>query len=268
VHSRFALLATTAVIACGSPPSRMSVGPAGGLVSSPDDVMTLVLWPGALGDYVEFEIAEASDAPESFGPAYRITPNPTLGIDAEIILRGDLPDPTNLARVGAIDEDGGDWKPLPLDSRGINTSDDTVRGHDDRIALYYAMLDEGGDVGTTTETTETTDTGDPTGPPVSFAADVQPIFDANCIIAGCHGPGPAGDLSLDVDAYENIVGVQAIISGQYTRVICGDSANSLLMNKLDYTIDATQGLPMPTGGQLPEDVRDVVRAWIDQDCPP
>lgn len=249
----------------------MSVGPAGGLVSSQDDAFTLVLWPGALGEYVEFEIAQASDAPESFGPAYRITPNPTLGIDAEIILRGDLPEPTNLARVGAIDEDGGDWKPLPLDPRGINTNDDTVRGHDDRVALYYAMLDEGGDVGTTTDTTtETSDTGDPTGPPVSFAADVQPIFDANCIIAGCHGPAPSGDLSLDMDAYENIVGVQAFISGQYTRVICGDPENSLLMNKLDYDVDPTmmQGTPMPTGGQLPEDVRDVVRAWIEQDCPP
>ncbi len=80
MHLRFALLAL-GMVACGSSASSMSVGPAGGLVSSQDDVLTLVLWPGALGEFVEFTIVPSADAPESFGPAYEITPNPELGID-------------------------------------------------------------------------------------------------------------------------------------------------------------------------------------------
>jgi hypothetical protein len=278
VHSRSVLVAAIGLVACGSPPSRMSVGPAGGLVSSEDDTLTLVFWPGALGEYVELTIVQSAATPESFGPAYEVTTDPPLagelGIDVEVIIRGDLPEPTSLARVGAIDDENGtEWTALPLDSGGINVNDDTVRGHDDRIARYYALLDDGGTAGTTTDestSTETTDSGDPTGPPRSFAADVQPIFDANCIIAGCHGPMPAGDLSLDTGAYENLVGVQAFINGSLTRVIAGDWENSFLMRKLDYDVDPTmnEGNPMPTGGQLPEDVRDVVRQWIDQGCPP
>src|SRR5687768_9806329 len=80
VHLRFALLAAVGLVACGPPASSMSVGPAGGLVSSEDDGLTLVLWPGALGEFVELTIAASAGAPESFGPAYEITANPPSAV--------------------------------------------------------------------------------------------------------------------------------------------------------------------------------------------
>lgn len=271
--SRSGVVAAVLLISCTPAASPTSVGPAGGLVASDDDAFTLVLWPGALGEFHDFEIVQTEDAPESFGQAYRVTPNVALGVDAEIILRGELPDPTSLARVGAIapgDAEGGAWKALPLEPNGVNANDDTVRGHDDAIALYYAMLDDGSDPGTTSDTMETSsDSGDPTGPPLSFAADVQPIFDANCTAPpSCHGASPSGMLSLDMDAYENIVGVQAFINGSLMRVVAGDPDNSLLMLKVDIDLVAGQGGPMPPGGQLPEATRDTIRSWIDQGCPP
>lgn len=284
-RARCALLAALILSSCQSPPSPTAVGPAGGVVASADDGLTLVLWPGALGQWEDFEITPSDMPPEAFGQAYRVQPNVSLGVDAEIILRGDLPAQAGKARVGAITSDDfavgeGDWSALVLEPGGIDEAEGTVRAHDDEIALYYAMLDDGSVVPTTdtndtsSETDPTTDTepgtdSDPTGPPLSFAADVQPILDANCTNpAGCHGVMPSGSLSLDTGAYDNLVGVQAVINGAYTRVVSGDSTESLMMMKLDYDPPGDGGLPMPTGGMLPADALDTVRSWIDQGCPP
>lgn len=266
-------LGAVAIAACKPTVAHNSVGPAGGVVTSDDDVLTLVLWPGALGSWEDFEVTATEDAPESFGQAYAVSPNPTLGIDVEVILRGELPETSKLARVGVISDGAEAWRTLPLEPGAINGADDTVRGHHGEIAQVYAMLDVGDiDGGTTGEpgtTGDSTETGDPTNVPVSFAADVQPIFDANCINpASCHGVMPSGSLSLDADAYANLVGVQAHIDGSLTRVIAGDPDNSLLMNKIDYEPPPTGGIPMPTGGMMPEETRGVVRAWIEQGCPP
>ncbi len=279
---RSALLARAVLIAiatgaCTQTPSRSTIGPAGGVIASEDDGFTMVLWPGALGGYEDFEVVQTSEAPESFGAAYRVTPNLALGIDAEIILRGNLPMPTSLARVGALSEGAGDWRSLPLDPQGIDANDGTVRGHDGQISLYYAMLD-GGDIGgtdtigmDTSSTTDdpTSDSGDPTGPPVSFAADVQPILDESCSVpSSCHGISAAGSLDLETNAYENLVGVAAHVDGSLVRVIAGNSDDSLLMNKLDFAPPPNGGLPMPTGGMLPAPPIELIRAWIDQGCPP
>lgn len=232
----------------------------------------MVLWPGALGGWEDFEVVQTSDAPESFGPAYRVTPNLALGIDAEIILRGNLPMPTSLARVGALSDGADEWRSLPLDPQGIDANDGTVRGHDSQISPLYSMLDEG-DIGggesSSTTDDPTTDSGDPTGPPVSFAADVQPIFDASCSVpSSCHGISAAGSLDLATNAYENLVGVAAHIDGNLVRVVAGNPDDSLLMNKLDFAPPPTGGLPMPTGGMLPEGPLEIVRSWIAQGCPP
>lgn len=266
-------LGAVAIAACKPTVAHNSVGPAGGVVTSDDDVLTLVLWPGALGSWEDFEVTATEDAPESYGQAYAVSPNPTLGIDVEVILRGELPETSKLARVGVITDGAEAWRTLPLEAGAINGADDTVRGHHGEIAQVYAMLDVGDiDGGTTGEpgtTGDSTETGDPTNVPVSFAADVQPIFDANCINpASCHGVMPSGSLSLDTDAYANLVGVQAHIDGSLTRVIAGDPDNSLLMNKIDYEPPPTGGIPMPTGGMMPEETRGIVRAWIEQGCPP
>jgi hypothetical protein len=86
---------------------------------------------------------------------------------------------------------------------------------------------------------------------------------ASC--SSCHGGGaPSGslDLSSQSAAYSHLVGVAAkgpsCGSTGETRVVAGDSARSLLYNKVNGTQDC--GNQMFTAG--PNDVG-LVKSWID-----
>jgi len=171
-------LAAAAVGAsCGKPQSGASIGPPGGIVTSEDDGLTIVIWPGALGQFETFAITPSEMTPDSFGQAYRVQPNVELGVDAEIIMRGVLPDELSTARIGAIDPDDFadadvDWSPLPNRAGAVDEKEGTVHSYDGELALYYAMLDNGMDSDATTGDTGTTDptgtsTTDPTGTPLS-----------------------------------------------------------------------------------------------------
>ncbi len=109
------------------------------------------------------------------------------------------------------------------------------------------------------------DHGDPVGvvdppggnDPVSFAADIQPIFDANCI--GCHGVG--GNAGLDLSSglsYDNLVGVPATASSG-NRVEAGDANSSVLYQRLSGLMVG----PMPPSGVLPRETRALVEEWIN-----
>ena len=110
------------------------------------------------------------------------------------------------------------------------------------------------------------DHGDPVGvvdppvgvDPVSFAADIQPIFEMSCI--GCHGAG--GNAGLDLRSglsYGNLVGVPATASGG-NRVEVGNAEASVLYQRLSGT-----GLsPMPPAGVLPATVQELVAQWINE----
>jgi mono/diheme cytochrome c family protein len=109
------------------------------------------------------------------------------------------------------------------------------------------------------------DHGDPLGvdnppegdDPVSYAADIQPIFDANCI--GCHGAGGNGGLDLRSGlSHANLVGVAANTSGG-VLVVTGDASNSVFSMRL-----AGSGVGvMPPSGPLPASVLDLVDEWIN-----
>jgi mono/diheme cytochrome c family protein len=108
------------------------------------------------------------------------------------------------------------------------------------------------------------DGDDPTNPgdggadPVSFAADVQPIFDNNCV--GCHGDGGAAGLDLRQGvSHANLVGVAAQASSG-DRVVSGDAANSVLYKRL---IGDGVGL-MPPGSSLGTSTIELVERWIDE----
>lgn len=103
---------------------------------------------------------------------------------------------------------------------------------------------------------------DPTGPgggeppPVSYAADVQPIWNANCV--GCHG-GTAGLFLEAPGSRANLVGAASTNwSGQ--RVVAGDPDASILYRKL--TGDSGVGDRMPQGGALGAGDLETVRRWI------
>jgi mono/diheme cytochrome c family protein len=107
------------------------------------------------------------------------------------------------------------------------------------------------------------DDAGPTMPPsetVSFAGDVQPIFDGSCV--ACHGP--SGNAGLDLRpgvSHGNLVGVQAAQS-PLARVEPGDPAASWLHLKLTGQQDV--GTAMPPGDPLAGDRLDLIRTWIDE----
>jgi hypothetical protein len=92
--------------------------------------------------------------------------------------------------------------------------------------------------------------------PVSFATEVQPIFEAGCV--GCHGAG--GNAGLDLRAgfsHANLVSVAAMGGG--TLVEAGDSAASVLYQRLTGV-----GGIMPPTGALPAAEVEIVATWIDE----
>ena len=92
--------------------------------------------------------------------------------------------------------------------------------------------------------------------PVSYAADVQPIWNANC--TGCHG-GTAGLELSPPDSRAALVSVASTNWGG-VRVAAGDPAASVLFRKISG--DSGVGDRMPQGGALGADDIEMVRRWI------
>jgi mono/diheme cytochrome c family protein len=97
---------------------------------------------------------------------------------------------------------------------------------------------------------------------VTYATDIKPIFDANCV--KCHS-GDKPKARLHMDTLEGIL--KGIKSGKI--VTAGDSANSVIVKSVAHTLDDHDGWmpPMPNkaGAKTltPAEIR-LVRAWIDQ----
>lgn len=95
---------------------------------------------------------------------------------------------------------------------------------------------------------------------VSFAADVQPVFTANCV--GCHGRFGNGGLDLRAgQAWGNLVD-QASATYTQDRVVPGVPDQSLLYLKI--TGAAGVGGEMPPGNSLPAGEITTIRTWIEE----
>jgi hypothetical protein len=131
---------------------RVPIGPNGGLITSHDGVLTIVLQPGALDDLYDIEIFPSDEPPVIFGPAYRVRPDFALAVPAEVTYRRALPaDPEGVA-VAAIrrqdyEAEMGHWSPLP--TLDVNLAADEVLATDDELSLYYGLL-SGDDAAATT----------------------------------------------------------------------------------------------------------------------
>jgi hypothetical protein len=101
--------------------------------------------------------------------------------------------------------------------------------------------------------------GQPVVPTVSYAMDVQPIFDADC--AGCHtGGGANGGLDLSAGvSYANLVDVPSPSYGTI-RVVAAEPGSSFLNQKI--TGNQNDGSMMPPTGLLAADKQELVRVWI------
>ncbi|MCZ6698841.1 MAG: hypothetical protein O7D94_07930 [Planctomycetota bacterium] len=108
----------------------------------------------------------------------------------------------------------------------------------------------------------------PSGNAVSFSGDIQPIFNASCI--DCHSAGGFADIqgiALRLTAGESFNGLVNQPSSQQadlTLVVPGDSASSLLFQKVSSNTPPI-GSTMPLiGGPLSAVQSGLIRDWIDQ----
>jgi hypothetical protein len=108
----------------------------------------------------------------------------------------------------------------------------------------------------------------PANTPISFSADVQPIFSRSCAKSGCHaGAGVQQGLSLESGkSYTLLVGVASMEDPSLKRVDPGRSDLSYLIDKLEGT---GLGDRMPLGGPpfLPDAEVQLIKDWIDQGAP-
>ncbi len=99
--------------------------------------------------------------------------------------------------------------------------------------------------------------------PVSFAQDIQPIFDNRCV--GCHVAGGQAPFLVLVgnQSYTNLVGVAATVYPGSQRVVASDPDASVLYNKIADT-GIFGGVMPPVSPALPTDQVAIIRDWIAQ----
>lgn len=132
---------------------------------------------------------------------------------------------------------------------------------DEEAASPYASIDYDGceyaaDFGET-----------PTGSGATFSGHVQPILEARCAAAGCHGDvAPAAGLDLTKDhAYDNLM-KPSMQNPDAPRVTPGNPTNSYLITKL--TGNGLMGVQMPLGAMpLSHEEVEVIRTWISYGAP-
>jgi hypothetical protein len=114
------------------------------------------------------------------------------------------------------------------------------------------------------------------GNPVSFANNIQPIYNRSCALAGCHIP-PVLNAGLNLApgaAYGDTVNVNSTQRPNLKRIKPGDPANSYLLRKV--TGQNISGVLMPQGCPgtplngaqcLTPDEIDAIQTWI-LECAP
>ncbi|HET6583417.1 MAG TPA: hypothetical protein VFG69_08215, partial [Nannocystaceae bacterium] len=107
----------------------------------------------------------------------------------------------------------------------------------------------------------------PTGSGATFSGHVQPILDARCATAGCHGAlAPASGLDLTKGVARANLLLPSLQNPDVPRVTPGNPTNSYLITKL--TGNGLAGLQMPLmATPLSADELEVVRTWISYGAP-
>jgi len=103
-----------------------------------------------------------------------------------------------------------------------------------------------------------------TGDTVSFSADIQPIFNANCTT--CHVSGGIASDRVHLtttEAYDGLVN-QASTQSDLTLVVPGDSSASLLFLKVSSDSPPVGGTMPLFGTPLSSANLGLIRDWIDQ----
>lgn len=107
------------------------------------------------------------------------------------------------------------------------------------------------------------------GPSVSFAQQIQPIFNASCVDAQCHAASQSLPLTAGL-SYRALVGVASREDPctSYQRVAPGQPDQSFLVFKLDGAGPCFAGSQMPRGrAPLSPAQRQLFRDWIAAGAP-
>jgi hypothetical protein len=100
----------------------------------------------------------------------------------------------------------------------------------------------------------------------TFSGHVQPLFDARCSAAGCHGANqPAAGLSLVAGQSRANLLRPSAQNPEVDLVTPGNPTNSYLVTKL--TGNGASGVQMPVNGSLSEEEIEMVRLWISYGAP-
>ncbi len=138
------------------------------------------------------------------------------------------------------------------------------------VVLGAAGCSSGTSSSTTTKTTAPPSSTTTSSGGVSFSRDIQPIFNANCVVCHTGANGPQG-LSLDSGkAYGNLVNVKSTEAPALNRVAPGSPDKSYILNKLLGTQTAAggSGAQMPFGaGPLPQATINLIQQWIAAGAP-
>jgi len=102
---------------------------------------------------------------------------------------------------------------------------------------------------------------------VSFAANVQPIFNASCLSVGvpCHqGATPEGNMNLEAGvSYGQIARVVTSGYAPGVRVVPGDPDSSVLFQKILGNIQFGPRMPFNQPALSPGAI-EIIRVWIEQ----
>lgn len=151
----------------GAPEERCTtLGREGGLMFSSDNVLAIAITPEALDEDTRFCIVKSERAPEIYGNAYRVYPNPELQFAAAVSYRFALPEDTEEINIGRVDAETysmgmGNWESL-TDCR-VEVASRQVTCTDDVIAKFYGLLDDFD--GPTSDSIADTGTGNDTDGP-------------------------------------------------------------------------------------------------------
>jgi mono/diheme cytochrome c family protein len=120
------------------------------------------------------------------------------------------------------------------------------------LAITVAVLAAGEMAGTAAESSR----------PVSFEADVQPIFDENCVTCHQSNGAPQGLVLEDGKSWQTLLRGRSTES-ELPLVAPGKPEDSYLFEKLAGTQAKTgSGVQMPVGDPLTPEKIAIIRQWI------
>ena len=109
----------------------------------------------------------------------------------------------------------------------------------------------------------------PDVPTISYANNIQPIYDTSCALAGCHlGAAPAFGLNLAAGAsYDATVSVKSLQRPKLFLVDPGNPDDSYLVRKIEGGPDIAGDMMPANMPPLPADEMDAIRQWITECAP-